>query len=174
MDASNLTKRSVLERLLQDSMVLITLDGRHAEVDVPDNLREDPQLRLNLSYRFGRPMDIDDWGVHATLKFGGVPYDCNIPWEAIYVVVSHSTGQPFVFPTDIPADLRVDAKLAEDAASPLESETAPTLRVIPGASEPAPSAAETEEEIQEDVSDEPTEDAPAKATRSRAHLRVVK
>ncbi len=99
------TKKTVLEQLLEQGMVLVALDARVHGVDVPTHLGKDPQLRLNLSYRFGLPMTVEDWGVAATLTFAGVPYSCRFPWAAIFLLVSHVSGQPYLFPDDIPAEL---------------------------------------------------------------------
>lgn len=108
MDAMNLeesdTKREVIEKLLEEGMVLVTLDSRAAGVRVPSHLCGDAQLRLNLSYRFGLPMEIDDEGISATLTFAGEPFACRIPWNTIYLVMSHVTTQPVLFPADVPSD----------------------------------------------------------------------
>lgn len=98
-------KKDVLERLLELGMVLVALDARADGVDVPDHLGRDPQLRLNLSYRFGLPMALDPWGISATLTFGGVPYACRFPWGAIYLLVSHVNGEPYLFPDEVPPEL---------------------------------------------------------------------
>ncbi len=96
------TKRALLEQLLEQSMVMVTIDARMRGVVVPDHLAADPQLRLNLSYRFGLPMQIDDSCIEATLTFGGVPFPCRLPWNSIYVMVPHSSGEPYFFPADAP------------------------------------------------------------------------
>lgn len=98
-------KKDVLERLLELGMVLVALDARAEGVDVPDHLGRDPQLRLNLSFRFGLPMSVDPWGISATLTFGGVPYSCRFPWGAIYLLVSHVNGEPYLFPDEVPPEL---------------------------------------------------------------------
>ena len=98
-------KKSVLEELLDLGMVLVALDARVQGVDVPGHLGRDPQLRLNLSFRFGLPMSLDPWGIKATLTFGGVPYACRFPWKAIYLLVSHVNGEPYLFPDEVPAEL---------------------------------------------------------------------
>ena len=49
-------KRAILAELLEQGMVLVTVDARHQDVDVPPHLRQDAQLRLKLSYRFGLPL----------------------------------------------------------------------------------------------------------------------
>jgi stringent starvation protein B len=140
------TKRALLEQLLEQSMVMVTVDARMRGVVVPDHLVADPQLRLNLSYRFGLPMQLDDAGIRATLTFGGVPFPCRLPWESIYVVVPHSSGEPYFFPGDAPVGL-FDGADATPAA-------APQFEVIPG---------------------EPVEAGePERTPPKRGHLRVVK
>ena len=116
------TKKSVLEELLEQGMVLVALGARVEGVEVPSPLHQDPQLRLNLSYRFGLPMDVSAWGVAATLTFAGVPFECRIPWRAIFLLVSHVSGQPYLFPDDIPAELLSQGEGAEglQKASKLE------------------------------------------------------
>lgn len=99
------TKRNVLEQLLEQGMVLVALDARIEGVKVPDRLGHDAQLRLNLSYRFGLPMELNDWGISATLTFSGKPFNCLFPWSSVFLFVSHVTGQPYLFPEDIPAEL---------------------------------------------------------------------
>ncbi len=94
-------------------MVLVALDARVEGVEVPSHLHQDPQLRLNLSYRFGLPMDVSAWGIAATLTFAGVPFECRIPWGAIFLLVSHVSGQPYLFPDDIPAELLAQGEGAE-------------------------------------------------------------
>ena len=84
---------------------MITLDARHEEASLPDYLTTEPQLVLNISTRFNLPLDVTDWGVHATLTFRGSPFNCEIPWSAIYIMVSHETREPFLFPDDIPVEV---------------------------------------------------------------------
>ena len=102
-------KRKILTEQLELGMVLVALDARLEPVDVPAHLRHDVQLRLNLSYRFGLPLELDDWGITATLTFGGDSHDCRIPWTAIFLLVSHVSGQPYLFPDDIPTELLAQA-----------------------------------------------------------------
>ncbi len=111
-------KRELLEALLERGMVMVTLDARAPGVDVPARFREDRQLSLNLSYRFGLSLEVDDDGVRATLTFGGVPHGCAIPWSALYQVRSHESSEAFVFSADVPDDLVYDQ---EDLPAPVPS-----------------------------------------------------
>lgn len=95
-------KRELVEALLDKGMTLVALDGRLEGVVLPAHLRSDPQVRLNLSYRFGMPIELDEGGVRATLTFGGEPYDCELPWEAIYLAHSHVSQEQYLFLADVP------------------------------------------------------------------------
>lgn len=114
-------KRKVLERLLESGMVMVTLDARRPGVDVPSRFQDDPQLRLNLSYRFGQPMEVSDWGVRASLTFSGVPHGCKLPWSAIYQIVSHVTSEQYISPEDVPEEFvraAVDARRERPSTRP--------------------------------------------------------
>ncbi len=179
------SKRAVLAELLEQGMVLVTLDARQQGVDVPPHLRDDAQLRLNLSYRFGLPMAIDDAGVDATLTFSGSPYPCRLPWRALYLFVSHVTGRPILFPTDVPSEIAVGGNPAAAATpSPVagvsHAQGRPRLRLLPRADEEQePKQAQMAQAApaplreQEQVQPEPAQDSPRSPPR-RGHLRVVK
>ena len=192
------SKRDCLADLLDKGMVQILLDSRCAGVALPTEFEGNLELRLNLSYRFGLPIELDEWGVHATLTFAQVPHDCKIPWKAIYSIISYATDEPFLFPEDVPLEVMLAAEADEeneqDATThapaampapqpalaveepPAPERPRPTLSLVEAdddvpteADEPSPTPATSESPA--DSSDEvPTDEAP----RSRAHLRVVK
>lgn len=181
------TKKNVLEQLLEQGMVLVALDARIGGVDVPTHLGKDPQLRLNLSYRFGLPMAVDDWGVCATLTFAGVPYDCRFPWTSIFLMVSHVSGQPYLFPDDIPAELLSQSPdMATDAQAvvPKAGPERPKLTLVPptaAAPKPAAPADEPQEPqaAESAPASEPAEEQEEgtprpRRPRRRGHLRLVK
>src|SRR5262245_37036558 len=124
------TKKAVLAELLEQGMVLVTLDARVTGVDVPKHLRDDAQLRLNLSYRFGLPMYLDDWGVVATLTFAGTPYTCRLPWSSVYLLVSHVTGRPILFPADVPPEFFPAGEAQELEELTQGRKAGPRLQVI--------------------------------------------
>lgn len=144
-------KRQLVEALLDKGMTLVALDGRAAGIDLPDHLRGDPQVRLNLSYRFGLPIELDDDGVRATLTFGGVPHDCVIPWPAIYLAHSHVTEEQFLFLADVPDALLPGEPVAAEAEEvdevddrPAPVETRPRFAVVEGGGELEESPEEAE------------------------------
>lgn len=164
MPKQQVTKQSVLERLLDLGMVMVTLDARCDGVEVPAGFSQDPQLRLNLSLKFGQPMEMANWGIDARLTFGGHPYDCRLPWSAVYVIFSHASGQPFVFPEDVPEEVLAEvtqvAAIQEASFEAAETAMRPQLTVV-----------RNEESDTESDEDEP---APEPIGRRRGHLRVVK
>jgi len=155
------TKRSILERLLDLDVVQVTLDARVAGVQVPAHLIGNPQLRLNISYRYGLPLELDDWGVHATLTFRGARHACCWPWNAVYALVPHTANPPHVFPNDIPVDLLTEQMPDEPPPTPEKSTASLRLVESPRESDAAPDVAEPS----------PPTTPPDKKKR---HLRVVK
>jgi hypothetical protein len=90
-------KRSELRRLMRNSMVLTEVDATIEAVDVPAQHRANPNLQLNLSYRFGLPFRADLHGIWATLTFGGSYHACVVPWAAVRGLVAHQTGERITF-----------------------------------------------------------------------------
>jgi stringent starvation protein B len=116
-------KEKALRSMLDQGLTLVHLDARVPGVVVPERFREDAHLRLNLSWRFGLPdFTINDFGVRATLSFGGLNFSCAIPWGAVFGMTSHATGRTLLFPEDVPDEL-LDA--APPASAPQPREDAP-------------------------------------------------
>jgi stringent starvation protein B len=140
-------KRETLLRFLSEGMVLVHLDARLPGVRVPRAHRNEPLLRLNLSYRFAsRDLVVDDDGVRCTLSFSGLPYLCELPFPAIFAITSHVSGESMVWPESLPTEARQDALEVQRGV----------LKVVP-----SPSLAEERD------------DAPV-VLPSRGHLRLIK
>jgi stringent starvation protein B len=74
----------VIRELLDKGMVRIIVDATRPGVLVPEQLQGNPQLHLNLSYRFdGHNMRFGQHALCVTLSFAHVPFRCEIPWHAI-------------------------------------------------------------------------------------------
>ncbi len=53
-------------------------------VAVPEHVHEEALVRLDLVVGRDTPgVQLDDWGVRATLTFRGRRFDCAIPWGAV-------------------------------------------------------------------------------------------
>lgn len=189
-------KRDTLDSFLAEGMVLVQLDSRIEAVRVPEHLKGDPTLRLNISGRFGLPLEVDDWGVRATLTFQGDSFECELPWKAIYIIISHVTGEPCLFASDVPPEYVTEAlghlknkaaPLAEAQVLPnpepalahapdASSEPEPTrmhLRLVETDTTPEKPAAEPSAESKDDNDDGPDDDDPA-PTPKKPFLSVVK
>src|ERR1700722_13431410 len=100
------SKPEALRAFLDKGLTMIHLDARCDGVVVPRQFVGQRDLRLNLSYRFsGSAMEIDEDRVEATLTFGGLPFRCRIPLQAIYALTSQVTGAGLVFPESLPNEL---------------------------------------------------------------------
>ena len=175
MPLEQVTKQSVLEKLLELGMVMVTLDARCDQVEVPPDLSQDPQLRLNLSLKFGQPMEMDAWGIDARLTFGGVPFDCRLPWSSIYVIFSHANGQPYVFPEDVPEEVLAEvtqAAVKADASwdAPASSNR-PELTVL---RDEESDGGQGDESPDKEFASEGESAPEPNGGRRRGHLRVVK
>lgn len=181
------SKRSAVEELLEQGMVLVTVDATADDVTVPEHLQDDPQLRLNLSFRFGLPMELDDWGVRATLTFAGHPFDCRLPWSSIYLIVSHVSGRPVLFPRDVPESLmqafaeatRMQTEEGEGEIEPIKQR--PKLTVVreeQAGDKIDDDSGDGDDRVYNNPNGTPPDDPPPAAPpltgRRRRHLKVVK
>ena len=130
-------KRARLRELLDVGMVMVHVDTRQENVDVPPHLAGEPALALNLSRRFKSPVEVGPTQVKATLSFGGVRYECHLPWSAIFSMRSHVDDTHYIFPDDVPTELHEafvpppsSAQPEPDPDEPDPQPTRPTLRLV--------------------------------------------
>jgi stringent starvation protein B len=142
-------KKQTLLAYLERGIAMLHLDARRPGVVVPKQYAHDPHLRLNLSYRYHIPdLVIDDARVQATLSFAGRPFQCVVPWEAIFGVTSQSTGVGQVWPEDLPIEV-------VEAVDEPEPRRKPSLAAV---------------EDEEDAQEEP----PSSKPKGPPHLRLVR
>jgi stringent starvation protein B len=107
-DASAPDKSRTLETLLARGPVLVHVDARRAEVQVPPRFRADPSLVLRFGYTLSPAivdLEVDDNGVSGTLTFGGQPFHCVLPWTAVYAAMVEGEQRGTVWPEDVPEDV---------------------------------------------------------------------
>ncbi len=191
MDKRTQEKKKRLLESLEKGMAQVHLDARRPFVAVPERFKDQPQLVLNISYRFEPPdLTVSDWGVRETLSFGGERFMCGIPWSAIFAVASVVTREFWMYPDDMPPEVMANAvekygggevrakwpKTKEEEAAAASAKPKTVLREVvlersegddeaaaPAAAPAAPAAADQ---------DGPPKDPPEPPKRS--HLRVVK
>lgn len=89
---------------LREGVTSIMFDARQPGVDVPADLAHNVDLLLNFSFRF-EPADlqVNGWGLRATLTFNGQPYRCAVPWLAIHGASQGRTVYRWDRPAEPPA-----------------------------------------------------------------------
>lgn len=125
-------KREVIEALLSQGAAFVHLDPRGDEVMVPEWLKRQPQLVLQIGLNMPVPirdLRIDGAGVYGTLSFNRAPFTCLVPWRSVFALVGDD-GRGMVWPESMPSEI----------AQEIEREAQRSGRAIPG----APPAAKAE------------------------------
>ena len=100
------------------------MDARRPGVVVPDSLRGEPHLVLQYGHDLPIPipdLEIDDYGVRATLSFSRTAHRTVVPWSAVYVVACDD-GRGILYSEDVPQDVAVIAARSATDAPPPEIE----------------------------------------------------
>lgn len=137
-DNTTLSKRDALESLLGHGDVLIQLDPRVAGVDVPPDLHDQALLVLRIGLDMPVPipdLSITNTGIRATLSFNRQPYCVDVPWRAVFGMVSEG-GQGLLWTRDVPDEVMQQMRELRDRASvqgdapPGAPQTAPGPRLV--------------------------------------------
>ena len=120
------TKQQAFLALLREGWTSLHLDARRAGVVVPEALRGEPHLVLQYGHDLPiaiPDLEIDEYGVRATLSFSRAAHLTVVPWSAVYVVACDD-GRGVLYSEDVPPDVTViAARATSDAAPPdLEAE----------------------------------------------------
>lgn len=92
-EEKNALKKKFFESSLQSGITTLYLDPRIPGTVVPEKFMGQSMLVLNYSYKYNiRDFTFDDRFVVATLSFGGFPFRCVVPWEAVCAIGSHGQG----------------------------------------------------------------------------------
>lgn len=166
-------KQEVANALLEGPSLFAHLDPRKADVVVPNWLRKQSQLVLQVGMNMAVPipdLKVGDEGISCTLSFNRSPFWCLLPWTAIYALVGED-GRGMVWPDDVPAEL------AEQSARPklsvVESKKKPRAKPAPKATLAAVEDEPSDAEDEPDSEPPPAEDGDEKK-KLPPYLRVVK
>jgi stringent starvation protein B len=122
------SKQEAFLALLREGWTSLHLDARRPGVIVPAHLRG--EAHLVLQYGHDLPisipdLEVDDYGVRATLSFSRTPQLTVVPWSAVYVVACDD-GRGVLYQEDVPEDVSiVAARPPSDRAPTSETEVAP-------------------------------------------------
>lgn len=183
------SKKERLLASLDKGMTMIHLDARRPGVLVPEHLKGEPHLLLNISYRFDPPdLSVGEWGIRSTLTFAGDRFTVAIPWSALYAISSHVSKEFWVFPEDMPAELLEKVKVTSKvpvSAPARRGRGGPTLRAVAREeladeslelTSPEPTLASEAVVAAPAEPEQPLEEEKPELARpaARAHLRLVK
>jgi stringent starvation protein B len=100
-------KKDVALALLEQATVLVHLDPRGEQVQVPAWFKRQPQLVLQIGLNMPKPipdLNVDDDGISCTLSFSNAPHYCHLPWSSVYALIGAS-GRGMVWPDDVPKEV---------------------------------------------------------------------
>jgi stringent starvation protein B len=105
------SKQDAFLALLREGWTSLHLDARRSGVIVPTHLRG--EAHLVLQYGHDLPisipdLEVDDYGVRATLSFSRNPQLTVVPWSAVYVVACDD-GRGVLYQEDVPEDVSIVA-----------------------------------------------------------------
>jgi stringent starvation protein B len=115
------SKQQAFLALLREGWTSLHIDARRPGVIVPTAFRREAHLVLQYGHDLPIPipdLEVDDYGVRATLSFSRTAHQTVIPWSAVYVVACDD-GRGILYSEDVPDDVPVIASRqtteAEDA-----------------------------------------------------------
>ena len=151
METLNKKKYDFLLYLLEEDDAMVCLDSRHPEVDVPATHKNNSSLYLVFNLNFRRTIEITEEGIFATLAFNGRPYECTLPFDAVWAIYDPNMKNGQVWEESIPKDMNLPEQVME---TPPEKPLAKLKSVK--------------------SSGKPSKEPKTEGKRDRSHLRVIK
>ncbi len=131
---SSPSKPDVARALLAHGNMFVHLDPRAPEVRVPEYLRRQPQLVLQVGLDMPIPVPdlvVTSAGLGATLSFQRTPFACWVPWAAVFALLDDA-GKGVLWPEDLPAEIAAEVSAEMDrggrGADADKCTSAPTAR----------------------------------------------
>jgi stringent starvation protein B len=169
------SKQDAFLALLREGWTSLHLDARRAGVIVPPHLRGEAHLVLQYGHDLPIPipdLEIDDYGVRATLSFQRVPHLTVVPWSAVYVVACDD-GRGVLYQEDVPEDVSIIASRPPSDRPPEADVThEEVFDVAARASKGRDSTDRLLKAVPDDAVLDETLDAPPR--RRRPQLRLIK
>jgi hypothetical protein len=112
-------KREVAHALLTQGAAFVHLDPRGVDVVVPEWLKRQPQLVLQIGLNMPVPirdLRVDETGVFGTLSFNRAPFTCMVPWHAVFALVGDD-GRGMVWPDSMPPEIAQEIEREAERAA---------------------------------------------------------
>jgi stringent starvation protein B len=168
------SKQDAFLALLREGWTSLHLDARRPGVIVPAHLRN--EAHLVLQYGHDLPisipdLEVDDYGVRATLSFSRTPQLTVVPWSAVYVVACDD-GRGVLYQEDVPDDVSIVAARPPSDRAPDQAASEELFDVEGRAAKRRDTPDRLLKAVPDDaVLDEPESSPPR---RRRPQLRLVK
>ncbi len=107
---------------------MICFDARREGVSVPPEHRKNHSLSLILNFGFKRPIDFQAETIYATLAFGGRPYPCVIPMEAIWTAYDPHSGKGQIWGDSVPKEALEKLGKIKTQATPSKEDKTPPVK----------------------------------------------
>ena len=125
------SKQDAFLALLREGWTSLHLDARRPGVIVPAHLRG--EAHLVLQYGHDLPisipdLEVDDYGVRATLSFSRTPHLTVVPWSSVYVVACDD-GRGVLYQEDVPEDVSIVAARPPSDRPPADGDRSPADRI---------------------------------------------
>src|SRR6478735_6497658 len=136
-------KKDVALALLEQATVLVHLDPRGEQVQVPAWFKRQPQLVLQIGLNMPKPipdLNVDDDGISCTLSFSNTPHYCHLPWGSVYALIGAS-GRGMVWPDDVPKEVAGQYVVTTPKE---EAKPRPALRAVGAETSPDEQAAKAD------------------------------
>ncbi|MEM9864116.1 MAG: hypothetical protein AAF938_21130 [Myxococcota bacterium] len=160
-------KEDIARALMLRGNLFVHLDPRGDSVLLPDHLKKQPQVLLQVGLDMPVPIPdlrVDDEGISGTLSFNRTPFGCAVPWDSVFAL-GGDDGRGMVWPESMPPEVEAEVDREAGRKPPLG------LRVVEGGDAAVSSSAEG---VSSAARAEPSDAAePAVASRRRGHLRLV-
>ncbi|HXI58956.1 MAG TPA: ClpXP protease specificity-enhancing factor SspB [Polyangia bacterium] len=171
------SKQDAFLALLREGWTSLHLDARRPGVVVPPHLRSEGHLVLQYGHDLPIPipdLEIDEYGVRATLSFAKTPHRTVVPWSAVYVVACDD-GRGVLYHEDVPEDVSIVAARTSGTSDDLADLEPPPVGEVPAGVD-GPSGRITERTLRSVPADvDAVDEEPSAARRRRKpQLRLVK
>lgn len=97
-------KRDKIEELTKEEFAMVHVRSDIEGVALPANLIKERSVALKISHYFANPLFINDNSLEIELLFNNIPFNCKVPYQAIWACTSFS-GDHYFWEEDLPEDL---------------------------------------------------------------------
>jgi stringent starvation protein B len=111
VEIKNLQKKKQFEDWIESDHLLVQVNARRDDVDVPEHLKNTHSLTLKLSKNFQGELLHDEEQITAYLLFDGNYHCCIIPWGAIWGM-SSCAQESRIWNEDIPKEVLIEVAKA--------------------------------------------------------------